>query len=247
MQRYFMNRRSRLIAHAAFLVWVATFANAASKSTLHIKVLDSETRSFNTSDDNGVPRNCDGLNYDAYCHSSKTVEVINTLLVQADDQPPFRVACSIDSKWSRCIPLLRGESYAARREKRGITIYYQDDNGKVRKQLYTYVAENSERDAASFSSKASPPPTEETGSTPAAALSTHAAQEAVKCSFDSTPSGAEITLDGQFVGSTPSVLDVSVGRHTVQVSLPGFVQWKRTLTVSSGSRLTVNAILQRSQ
>jgi len=69
----------------------------------------------------------------------------------------------------------------------------------------------------------------------------------VKCSFSSTPAGAEITLDGKFVGSTPSVLDVGVGPHVVEVSLPGFVQWKRELTVSAGSELTVNAVLQKAQ
>jgi len=49
------------------------------------------------------------------------------------------------------------------------------------------------------------------------------------------------------VGSTPSVLTLSVGNHAVEVALPGFAQWKRDLTVSTGSELTVNAVLQKVQ
>jgi hypothetical protein len=69
----------------------------------------------------------------------------------------------------------------------------------------------------------------------------------VKCSFSSTPNGAEITLDGKYVGSTPSAIQLSNGTHTVEISLPGFTVWKRDLTVASGSELTVNAILEKGQ
>src|SRR6202161_2810667 len=67
----------------------------------------------------------------------------------------------------------------------------------------------------------------------------------VKCNFTSTPSGAEITLDGKYVGSTPLAITLSPGSHTVNFSLPGFVPWTRNLTVSPGSELTVSAILQK--
>jgi hypothetical protein len=36
--------------------------------------------------------------------------------------------------------LPKGESFDARREKHGITVYYQDDDGKPRKQFYTLIA-----------------------------------------------------------------------------------------------------------
>ena len=121
------------------LIFVAGLANAASNNTVRIKVLDSETRSV-TLDDSGVPKNCEILNYDAYCHSSKTAQVTNTLLVEEGDETPFLVACSVDSKWSRCVPLPKGESFDARKSKRGITVYYQDDNGKPRRQFYSLVA-----------------------------------------------------------------------------------------------------------
>jgi PEGA domain len=69
--------------------------------------------------------------------------------------------------------------------------------------------------------------------------------EKVKCNFSSTPPGAEITLDGKFVGSTPSEIELPTGAHVVVFSIPGFTQWKRELTVLSGSELTVSASLQK--
>jgi len=63
----------------------------------------------------------------------------------------------------------------------------------------------------------------------------------------STPSGAEITIDGRYAGSTPSLLRLTGGYHSVDVTLPGYAGWKRDLAVSAGSELTVNAVLQKLQ
>src|SRR5271166_5250328 len=236
--------------HGRNAAWLAAWlclslcAGAAVKNgAIRITIVDSQTRSV-TLDDSGVPKNCDGVNYDAYCLSSKTAEITNMLLVQAGDRPPFWVSCSIDTKWSRCAPLPKGESFNARQEKRGLSIYFLDDNGKVRQQLYTYVAANgkdakgkSEAIAAAQAQPGQIQPAQVQASAAAAQTAEPrvTAGEAVKCSFASTPAGAEISVDGKFVGSTPSVLILSVGAHAVEVSLPGFAQWKRQLTVSPGS------------
>jgi len=231
-------------------------------------VLDSESRSITLSDD-GVPKNCDAVNFDAYCHNSKTAVVTHTLLVKEGDDPPFRVTCTVDTKWSRCAPLQKGQSFDARRGKRGLTVFYADDYGKLRKQLYTLVepeAAHSAPVAATKAASASPTPVvpAPASSTPSpdaaekrenaapaananASENVSGAREGVKCSFTSTPAGAEVTVDGKYVGSTPSVLTLSVGNHAVEVALPGFAQWKRDLTVSTGSELTVNAVLQKVQ
>ena len=59
--------------------------------------------------------------------------------------------------------------------------------------------------------------------------------EKVKCSFTSTPPGAEITVDGSYVGNTPSEIGLSTGTHVVVISMVGFAEWKRELTVASDS------------
>ncbi|MGC2532885.1 MAG: hypothetical protein WA424_08040, partial [Candidatus Sulfotelmatobacter sp.] len=122
------------------LLLAAMFANAASqKDTVRITVLDSVTRASTSDSNNGVPLNCEQLTYDAYCRSTTNVPMISTLLVQEDNEPPFRISCTIESRYSRCIPLPKGESFDARKEKRGLTVYYVDDKGKERRQLYTLV------------------------------------------------------------------------------------------------------------
>jgi hypothetical protein len=52
---------------------------------------------------------------------------------------------------------------------------------------------------------------------------------------DSTPSGADIEVDGAFVGNTPSTISVKPGSHQIDVKKKGFVTWTRTLTVTGGT------------
>ncbi len=235
-----MNPHHKSVLRGSFLL-VALFANAVTNNTIRITVLDSETRSASL-DDRGVPRNCDAVNFDAYCHNSKTTQLTNTLLVQEGSQPPFRVACTVGTKWSRCAQLPKGRSFESRREKKGLVVYYEDDQGKVRKQLYSLLA--SDGNAALAAAPVVVPAAVE-NSTQVSTMAAMSQDGTVKCSFRSTPTGAEVTLDGRFVGSTPSTVKIIPGTHGVLVALPGFAQWKRDLTVSAESELTVNAILEK--
>ena len=65
--------------------------------------------------------------------------------------------------------------------------------------------------------------------------------------FRSTPSGADITVDGRYVGNTPSEIGLSTGAHVVVLSMSGFAQWKRELTVEADSVVNVTASLQKTQ
>jgi len=273
---------SRMAALLAGLLLVPMFANAASRNnTIQLKVLDSETRSLSVDDNNGVPLNCEQLTFDAYCRSSRTAPLVNTLVVQEGNNPPFRISCTAQSKYSRCIPLPKDTSFDARREKKGVTVYYVDDKGKLRSQLYTLVAGDAKGKSAATATKVAPvaapassgpavaapanPASDQNAGQaraanggPAAAANAEPAQaveiatesssrETVKCSFSSTPAGAEVTVDGRYVGSTPSVLGLTTGTHVVVVSMAGFTQWKRELTVEAGSELTVNAVLEKAR
>lgn len=228
------------------VLWASLTANAMVKGkTMRITVLDEETHEFSIND-TGVPKNCDFANFDAYCNNSRTTVVTNVLLVQEGKREPYRVTCTVETRWSRCKPLLKGYSFDAQKEKRGLLIYYLDEVGKLRKQLYTYLEEDkapakaeSVSDAAEESSvaaqrKAVPASTDD-----------GEPQRVVECSFTSSPPGADILVDGKYVGSTPSALSLTAGNHRVVISMTGFVQWKRELTVSPGSELTVNAVLEK--
>lgn len=58
----------------------------------------------------------------------------------------------------------------------------------------------------------------------------------------SNPDGADILVDGKFVGSTPSSLQLAPGDHTISVEKSGFTTWSRTVHVVPGD-LTVVAEL----
>jgi len=53
--------------------------------------------------------------------------------------------------------------------------------------------------------------------------------------ISSNPMGADIEVDGKFVGNTPSSIGVAPGDHTVKVSKSGFAEWERKITTSTGS------------
>ena len=63
---------------------------------------------------------------------------------------------------------------------------------------------------------------------------------------DSNPEGADITVDGEYVASTPSALRLKAGQHTIAVSKSGFKTWERKLTVGVGN-VRLQADLEKAQ
>jgi hypothetical protein len=61
--------------------------------------------------------------------------------------------------------------------------------------------------------------------------------------LSSTPGGADIEIDGNFVGSTPSTVGVAAGPHQLSVKKAGFKPWERKITVSSG-HIKIDAALE---
>ena len=59
----------------------------------------------------------------------------------------------------------------------------------------------------------------------------------------SEPGGAEIEIDGEFIGNTPTTVSVKEGKVSVKVSKSGFQPWQRTLTMNAGDKRTLNAEL----
>jgi len=66
-----------------------------------------------------------------------------------------------------------------------------------------------------------------------------------KLSVASVPDGADVEVDGSFVGNTPSDLQVAEGEHTVTVKKSGFKDWERKLKVTGGSSVHLNAELEK--
>jgi len=64
-------------------------------------------------------------------------------------------------------------------------------------------------------------------------------------SIKSEPAGAEITIDGKFIGTTPSSVQLKPGEHTVLIEKVGFKSWQKTMTVSAGGFVSLDATLDK--
>jgi PEGA domain len=63
--------------------------------------------------------------------------------------------------------------------------------------------------------------------------------------FKSVPAGASITVDGYFVGRTPSTKQIPVGKHLVSITKWGYETWSQELDVSSLKNLSINPSLHK--
>jgi serine protease Do len=63
----------------------------------------------------------------------------------------------------------------------------------------------------------------------------------------SDPVGAEIYIDGKFVGQTPSTIRLPSGTHRVEVKLQGKRVWQRDLDVLKDSELSLHPVLAEAQ
>ncbi len=65
--------------------------------------------------------------------------------------------------------------------------------------------------------------------------------------LSSTPVGADITVDGKYVGSTPSTIKLKAGDHDIKIEKSGFKAWQRTMTVEAGSSAKIEATLDKAE
>lgn len=61
----------------------------------------------------------------------------------------------------------------------------------------------------------------------------------------SNPAGADISVDGDFVGNSPASLRLAPGKHTVTVKMSGYKDWSREITVQAGSVVQLTAGLEK--
>jgi hypothetical protein len=99
---------------------------------------------------------------------------------------------------------------------------------------------NSVKDACQAILTAPPRPREASAPSPSAQLPVAKPENLAQANSDaltditSLPSGADVELDGNFVGNTPSAIGVPPGDHTISVKKKGYKTWERKIKVSSG-------------
>lgn len=102
------------------------------------------------------------------------------------------------------------------------------------------IARDWERNAASFRQEESKQESGTTSQRPAPAPEVKGA----KVSLSSAPTGADIEIDGAFVGSTPSSVELAAGDHVVVVKKNGYKPWERKVRVSAGD-VSLSAELEK--
>lgn len=93
---------------------------------------------------------------------------------------------------------------------------------------------------------AADPPSTATQSQPAASPQAPSGVPATgTIEVHSTPEGAEVYLDGAFVGNAPATLKLAPGQHTIRVTQSGYKDWSREIAVQSGSEAHLSASLDK--
>lgn len=82
---------------------------------------------------------------------------------------------------------------------------------------------------------------------PEAGMPPPAPPRACTVTVKSDPTGADITVDGNYSGSTPSTLKLPAGSHVLDVSKAGFGKWERKISIEAGGNVTVDATLEKAK
>jgi PEGA domain len=69
--------------------------------------------------------------------------------------------------------------------------------------------------------------------------------KALAVEFKSVPAGAEITVDGFFLGKTPMTTQIPLGKHLVSITKWGYQSWAQEMDVANGNSLSVNPTLHK--
>jgi hypothetical protein len=68
--------------------------------------------------------------------------------------------------------------------------------------------------------------------------------ETSRIQIRSSPEGAEIYVNGRFVGNAPSILNLPPGEHTITVKHSGYKDWERIVSTLPGSEANLVANLE---
>jgi hypothetical protein len=61
----------------------------------------------------------------------------------------------------------------------------------------------------------------------------------------SVPNSADIYVDGKFLGDAPASLTLAPGKHAIRLSLNGYKDWTRDVSVLASSKVSLNAALEK--
>jgi PEGA domain len=66
----------------------------------------------------------------------------------------------------------------------------------------------------------------------------------IQATADPNVAGARVTIDGQAVGTAPTLYDAKEGRHQVQITKEGFDEYNQWVDLKQGQRVTITPVLK---
>jgi hypothetical protein len=108
-------------------------------------------------------------------------------------------------------------------------------------EITAYIAGDTPLDPTKFAKPAAATAT--TNSQPS--TDTPPTSDLATVAIKSSPDGADITIDGKFVGTTPSNLQLKAGDHTIIIEKSSFKSWQRTMTVTVGGTANLDVTLEK--
>lgn len=112
----------------------------------------------------------------------------------------------------------------------------------VAKHLKEFIEQDPKK-GATLATVSYHPTTAEAEPAPADNLQPEPAAQSATVIVKSTPLGADINVDGKWMGSTPSTIQLAPGDHEVSIEKEGLTPWQRTMTVTAGGSTTIDATL----
>jgi hypothetical protein len=128
-------------------------------------------------------------------------------------------------RWSRCDWLLPGKFPARWINRSTLEIEYHDNNGQLKTEKI-YVLDVYDVTPEEKSPQVSPARTSEVSNSGSGIVS--------RVLVMSAPDGADIEIDGSFVGNTPSTVEIAAGEHSVVIKKAGYEIWERKLKATGG-------------
>ena len=80
---------------------------------------------------------------------------------------------------------------------------------------------------------------------PAPVISAATPTDISSVAVTSAPNHADITVDGKFLGTTPSTVRIASGDHSVTIEKEGFKAWQRMMTLIPGGSITLDVTLDK--
>jgi len=117
--------------------------------------------------------------------------------------------------------------------------------GEVTARQASKAVKQALKDVNLSSIPAGPPVPRPVPSAPVTAAAPAAVLVFASVQLSSTPAGAEITIDGNDAGNTPSLIKLRPGTHSIRITKDGYAPWQRSIDTSAGESRTVAATLEK--